>query len=75
MGLAWRGCVLHDFENLEELALSHTTTGTDARFMAGLLAPRLRVFRWDLMREDRQLATTPDHFDQNEEDWLRALGR
>lgn len=43
--------------------------------MAGLLAPRLRVFRWDLMREDRQLATTPDHFDQNEEDWLRALGR
>lgn len=69
------GFDLHDFESLEELCLSYqTTNGTaDIHLIPNLLAPRLRIFHWDLTLEDQQCNETLECFQQKEEDWLRTL--
>lgn len=79
-GLA--GFDLRDFESLEELSLSSACTGHQnpvRDHMIGvptnLLAPRLRVFHWDLTLQDQQHCEGLDDFGQEEEDWLRALVR
>jgi hypothetical protein len=66
---------LREFENLEELSLSYlSTNGTvGIHLIPNLLAPHLRVFHWDLTREDQQCNESLGDFQQKEEDWLRRL--
>ncbi|KAJ5817489.1 hypothetical protein N7447_007497 [Penicillium robsamsonii] len=77
------GLDLRQFENLDELSLSSQITGHQQRRYGneyfeppdGLLAPRLRVFHWDLTLVDQQCCEGFDGFGQVEEDWLRQLAR
>ncbi|KAJ5674162.1 hypothetical protein N7462_009601 [Penicillium macrosclerotiorum] len=72
---------LEGFENLEELSLSSTFTnhqsvyGHAPRPTRNILAPRLRVFRWDLTYLDQQHSEGLDNFGQPEEDLLRQFVR
>jgi hypothetical protein len=74
------GFDVRDFPNLQELRLSDATTSpryrnytTDAHLIPNLLAPRLRVFHWDLTLEDQQCSESLGYFSQEEEDFLRAV--
>ena len=67
------GFVLSAFSRLENLLLSHGSTGTDSSLISNLIAPNLQSFHWDLTLEDQQCGETLDNFGQEEEDWLRAL--
>lgn len=69
---------LRSFSALTHLTLSRHTTGTDSRTAYRLLAPRLRVFCWDLTGEnclggENLGGETLGDLCQPEEDWLRAL--
>jgi hypothetical protein len=77
-GLA--GFDVRTFQNLEELCLSSATTNRGGRtntaegnLIPNLLAPRLRVFHWDLTFEDQQHVEDLADFAQGEEDWLRTV--
>ncbi|KAL5337059.1 hypothetical protein BJX70DRAFT_400082 [Aspergillus crustosus] len=78
-GLA--GFDVRDFPNLQELRLSEATTSpthqnsaANVRHIPNLLAPRLRVFHWDLNLEDQESLETLDSFAQEQEEFLRAVG-
>ncbi|KAL4865948.1 hypothetical protein BDV12DRAFT_173619 [Aspergillus spectabilis] len=71
---------VRDFPNLQELRLSEATTSpryrnstADAHLIPNLIAPRLRVFHWDLTLEDQQCSESLGSFAQKEEDFLRAV--
>ncbi|KAL2826934.1 hypothetical protein BJY01DRAFT_229456 [Aspergillus pseudoustus] len=78
-GLA--GFDLREFPNLEDLKLSALTTcrnrehryTPEYQYIPNLLAPRLRIFRWDLTLEDQQCSEQLEDFAQREEDFLRAF--
>ncbi|KAL3440272.1 hypothetical protein BJX65DRAFT_35451 [Aspergillus insuetus] len=77
-GLA--GFDLRDFPSLEELKLSARTTRSrrlpytvEYPHLRNLLAPRLRVFHWDLTAEDQQCDEKLHDFAQGEEDLLREF--
>ncbi|KAJ5498467.1 hypothetical protein N7453_007518 [Penicillium expansum] len=76
------GFDLREFENLEQLSLSYEFSDPQRspRNEAfeppdSLLAPRLRVFHWNLTSLDSQCAERLGDFAKAEEDWLRLLAR
>ncbi|KAF7516711.1 hypothetical protein PCG10_001978 [Penicillium crustosum] len=76
------GFDLREFENLEKLSLASHFSGHQLFKMNeiceppdSLLAPRLRVFHWDLTLLDQQCGESLRDFGQAEEDWLRLLAR
>ncbi|KAJ3529871.1 hypothetical protein NM208_g9564 [Fusarium decemcellulare] len=64
---------LSDYPNLEILELPATLTGKDVANIPRLVAPRLRVFRWNIITWRTESRVQPEDFDQAEEDWLRAF--
>lgn len=70
-GLA--GFDLRSFSALTHLTLARQTTGTNPRFIHFLLAPRLRVFSWDLTTPEPGQPTGLGELCDVEENWLRAL--
>ena len=66
-------CNMSYFTSLERLDLSYRVTGTDTSLVANLLAPRLSTFRWVLTLEDQQCGEDLWHFQEPQEEWLRAL--
>ncbi|KAF4470825.1 F-box domain [Fusarium albosuccineum] len=64
---------LSDYPNLEVLELPATLTGKDVANVPRLVAPRLRVFRWNIITWRTESRVQPEDFDQAEEDWLRAF--
>lgn len=76
------GFNLREFENLEKLSLSSEFSGHQhfhrdktCEPPDSLLAPRLRVFHWDMTLLDQQCSEKLSDFAQAEEDWLRLLAR
>lgn len=76
------GFDLREFENLEKLSLGSDFSGHQlfnrneiCEPPDSLLAPRLRVFHWDLTLLDQQRGESLRDFGQAEEDWLRLLAR
>ncbi|CAI7594360.1 unnamed protein product [Penicillium discolor] len=76
------GFDLREFENLEKLSLASQFCGHQlfkrneiCEPPDGLLAPRLRVFHWDLTLLDQQCGEGLGDFGQEEENWLRLLAR
>lgn len=67
---------LHPFTSLTHLTLPRRLTGTDPSLVHQLLAPRLRVFCWDLTVERywRRILKEAD-LQSAEGTWLRALAR
>lgn len=62
-----------DFPNLQFLSLSHDLTGLDTTLVPNLVAPGLRIFRWDMKLEDQQCGERLGDFCEPQETWLRVL--
>lgn len=68
------GFDLRPFTALTHLTLSCNATGTSLALLHHLLAPRLRIFRWDLKDAwHGDDAHCLGDLDEDEENWLRAL--
>lgn len=73
-----RGFDLRPFSNLTHLTLSRRTTGTSPHLAPRLLAPRLRVFCWDLVACNNRHQQDPDwrlDLTADEEKFLHTLAR